>query len=287
MLAAFMSVVAVAALVVGLVVPELVASVQLIFEELPRAFEKLVASIDRYDLLPEDIVSLLREFDWQKRVEQLVQMLSSGIGNVLGTVVNFVASIFSGLITALLSLIFSVYLLLGKDRLLCQFKRIMDHYLPEHVNRKIRYFVDVLNDCFHRYLVGQCTEAVILGMLCTLGMLALKLPYPTMVGALVAFTALIPIAGAYIGACVGAFMILTVSPVQSLMFIVFLIVLQQLEGNLIYPKVVGSSIGLPGIWVLAAVTIGGGVMGVPGMILGVPLTAAVYRVIREDMNKSQ
>lgn len=122
-------------------------------------------------------------------------------------------------------------------------------------------------------------------MLCIIGMLLLRLPYAAMIGSLVGFTALIPVAGAYIGAVVGAVMIFTVSPVKAVVFIVFLIVLQQLEGNLIYPKVVGSSIGLPGIWVLAAVTVGGGVMGVGGMLLGVPTAAALYRLLQNDVRK--
>ena len=136
----------------------------------------------------------------------------------------------------------------------------------------------VLNQSFHSFIVGQCTEAVILGLLCMGGMLLLRLPYAAMIGCLVGFTALIPIAGAYIGAVVGAFMIFTVSPVKAVIFIVFLVALQQLEGNLIYPRVVGSSIGLPGVWVLAAVTVGGGVLGIGGMLLGVPIAAAIYQL---------
>ena len=131
----------------------------------------------------------------------------------------------------------------------------------------------------------QCLEALILGVLCTLGMLVLNIPYAGMIGALIAITALIPIAGAYIGALVGAFMILTVSPIKALVFLVFLIILQQLEENLIYPRVVGSSIGLPSFWVLAAITIGGGLFGIIGMIIGVPLAAALYKLLREDLNK--
>ena len=142
-----------------------------------------------------------------------------------------------------------------------------------------------MNGCFRRFLVGQCTEAVILGLLCMAGMLLFRFPYATMVGALIGFTALIPVAGAYIGAGVGAFMIFTVSPVKALLFLVFIVVLQQLEGNLIYPKVVGSSIGLPGIWVLAAVTVGGGILGIFGMLLAVPLAAACYQMVREDVRK--
>ena len=139
--------------------------------------------------------------------------------------------------------------------------------------------------CFHSFIVGQCLDAVILGTLCIIGMSIFRFPYAMMIGCLVGFTALIPIAGAYIGAAVGAFMIFTVSPLQALLFIVFLVILQQLEGNLIYPKVVGASIGLPGIYVLAAITIGGGVMGIPGMLLGVPVTAALYKLVKDNMAK--
>lgn len=135
--------------------------------------------------------------------------------------------------------------------------------------------------------MGQCTEAVILGALCTIGMLVLNLPYATMTGAVIAFTALIPVAGAYIGAGVGAFMILTVSPAKAIIFLIFIVILQQLEGNLIYPRVVGSSLGLPAIWVLTAVTLGGGLMGIPGMLLCVPLAAALYRLVKEDVNRPQ
>ena len=161
----------------------------------------------------------------------------------------------------------------------------MAHYLPEKIYGRSVYVLDVLNNAFRRYITGQCIEAVILGALCALGMIILRLPYATMIGALIAFTALIPVAGAYIGAAVGAFMIAMVSPMQAVVFLIFLVILQQLEGNLIYPKVVGSSLGLPGIWVLAAVVIGGGVLGVLGMLLGVPVAAAAYTLIKNDVAK--
>ena len=184
-----------------------------------------------------------------------------------------------------MGLIFSFYLVLGRDRLARQSTRVLRRYVPQPIYDRIMYVLGVLNNAFHRYITGQCTEAVILGVLCTIGMMILRLPYATMIGALVGFTALIPIAGAYIGTIVGAFMILTVSPMKMLIFLIFLAVLQQVEGNLIYPKVVGSSIGLPGIWVLAAVTIGGGMMGVAGMLLGVPLASALYTLLRNDVNR--
>jgi predicted PurR-regulated permease PerM len=181
-----------------------------------------------------------------------------------------------------IGLIFSLYVLIEKEKLGSQIRTLVKTYLPKTAN-KIFYVTSVLDDSFHSFIVGQCLEAVILGGLCVTGMLLLQFPYAIMIGVFIGFTALIPVAGAYIGAAVGAIMILTVSPLQALQFLLFVVVLQQLEGNLIYPKVVGESIGLPGIWVLTAVTVGGGVLGVGGMFLAVPLFAASYRLIKEDV----
>ncbi len=273
------------ALVVGLVLPQLISCFELIFAELPGFLWNMTEKIAQWEFVPTEWVAQLQSVDWQSRIGEILKVVTSGIGSVMDVVFKTVTSVVSGVVTALLGLVFSLYLLMTKDRIKGQFHRTMLHYLPEKITCRIEHVVKVLDDCFHRYIVGQCTEAVILGLLCTLGMSLLGLPYATMISALIAFTALIPIAGAYIGAGVGAFLILMVSPIQALTFLIFIVVLQQLEGNLIYPKVVGNSIGLPGIWVLAAVTVGGGVMGVMGMLLGVPLAAAIYRLIREDMNK--
>jgi len=219
-------------------------------------------------------------------INQIIGVLTSGIGSAAEILITSVSSVFSGVVTALLSAIFAIYILAGKEKLADQFLRLGNRYLKPAWMGKVRYVVDTMNDCFHKYVVGQCIEAVILGGLCTVGMLILQLPYALMIGAVIAFTALIPVAGAYIGGAIGAFIILMESPVKALIFLIFLVVLQQLEGNIIYPRVVGSSLGLPAIWVLAAVTVGGGVMGIPGMLLGVPLAATVYRLIRNDVNKA-
>ena len=144
------------------------------------------------------------------------------------------------------------------------------------MTEKLYYVSSVANDSFHKFIVAQCTEAVILGALCTLGMFILRLPYAAMIGAVTVVTAFIPVVGALLGGAIGAFLIFMESPVKALVFIVFIVLLQQIEGDLIYPKVVGSSIGLPGIWVLAAVTVGGGIMGITGMLLGVPVFAVLY-----------
>ena len=287
MLLAFLTLIAIVALVCGLIIPQLVECVGLILAELPGFMVEVIELAREWKLFSPEVLSSLEAIDWNAQISKLAGFVTSGIGDVVSLVVSAVSSVFSFLVTALLSLIFSIYLLSGKEELASQTDRLAKRYLGGRIYGKLTYFLHTLDDCFHRYIVGQCTEAVILGALCSVGMGILRLPYALMVGALVAFTALIPVAGAYIGAGVGAFMILTVDPMKALIFLIFIVVLQQLEGNLIYPKVVGSSMGLPGIWVLAAVTIGGGLAGIVGMLLGVPLAAAVYRFVRDDVRKHE
>lgn len=282
---ALLSVAAVILLVIGLIVPQLVSCVAVIINETPGVIRKALGYLEQWEILPGDILSALSAIDWQSKLGEIAGVLTSGIGSVMDILLKTVTSVFSWVTTALIAVIFAIYILGGKEMLGRQIRKLADRYLPRKYKDGLWDLGGVLNDCFHSYLVGQCTEAVILGLLCTVGMFILQLPYAAMVGALVAFTALIPVAGAYIGAGVGAFMILTVSPVKALIFLVFIVILQQLEGNIIYPKVVGKSIGLPGIWVLAAVTVGGGLMGVLGMLLGVPVAAAIYRLLRRDINR--
>ena len=283
MIAAFLTLIAIVALIVYLVLPQLTEAVRVIAAAFPGFMEKALALAEEWGLLSEEVLAPLSDIDWKNALSQIFDVVKSGIGNVMDVVVSTVSSLFSGVVTALVALIFSIYLLMGKEHLGAQFHRMAGHYLPKRWYETVRYLMWVVDDCFHRYIVGQCIEAVILGTLCAVGMALLRLPYATMIGVLVAFTALIPVAGAYIGAGVGAFMILTVDPFKAVIFLVFLVVLQQFEGNVIYPRVVGSSMGLPGIWVLTAVTVGGGILGIAGMLLGVPLMAALYRILRDDV----
>ena len=285
MVLAFITLAAIIALVIGLVLPQLVDAIQLIISKIPDAMKTGLAILESWHILPEDIINTLEKIDWQSRIEQIVGVVTSGLGNVMTVVISTVTSVFSGIVTALISIIFAVYLLSSKEKLALQRDKLFSRYMSEKWYARVKHTMRVLDDSFRGYIVGLSVEAVILGLLCTAGMLILRLPYATMIGALIAFTALIPIAGAYIGTIIGGFLILTVSPIKALIFIIFILVLQQLEGNLIYPKVVGSSIGLSGIWVLAAVTIGGGMAGVLGMLLGVPLAATIYRLLREDVNR--
>lgn len=285
MLMAFLTLCAIVTLVILLIVPQLGSCIQIIIAGVPEVMKTVLAFVDERDLLSEEIITNLESIDWKSWIGQIVQVVTTGLGNVVDIMLSAVTSVLSWVVTAFISLIFSIYLLSGKEKIGSQCWAVMERYLPEKTTDKIRYVLAVFNDCFHRYIVGQCTEAVILGILCVIGMAILRLPYALMIGTLIAFTALVPIAGAYIGAGVGAFMILTVDPLKAVVFLIFIVVLQQLEGNLIYPKVVGLSMGLPGIWVLAAVTVGGGIMGIGGMLLGVPVAAGIYRLLREDVRR--
>ena len=291
MLAAMLTLVAVVVLIIGLVLPELAACIRLLIAEIPEAIDSAVAWLEETGLLAtvmtEDAVASLMSINWQEKMTELISVLAAGVGGVAQVAVGAVSATVSVVAQFVIGLIFAIYLLVGKETLGGQMNRLMEHYLKPAWNEKIRYVVGIFDNSFQKFIVGQCIEAVVLGVLCIIGMTILRLPYAMMIGTLIGFTALIPVAGAYIGAGVGAFMILTVSPVQALIFLVFVVVLQQLEGNLIYPKVVGSSIGLPGVWVLAAVTIGGGIMGIPGMLLGVPTVASVYQLVRNDLNKEK
>ena len=289
MLAAMLTLVAVIALIIGLVLPELAACIRLLIAEIPLAIDSAVAWLEDNGVLEtimtEDAVASITSINWQEKMTELISVLAAGVGGVAQVAVGAVSATVSVIAQFVIGLIFAIYLLLGKETLSGQVNHLMDHYLKPAWNEKIRYVMGIFDHAFHNFIVGQCIEAVVLGVLCIIGMSILRLPYAMMIGTLIGFTALIPVAGAYIGAGVGAFMILTVSPIQAVIFLAFVVVLQQLEGNLIYPKVVGGSIGLPGVWVLAAVTVGGGIMGIPGMLLGVPTVAAVYQLIKNDLNK--
>lgn len=280
-----LSLLAIIGLVIGLIVPQLISCIKLLVKEVPVAINDILIHMEKKNIFSEELIEKISSMDIKSELQKHIGSIFSGLGNVLNVFANLVSSIVSGVTTTFLSFIFAIYILAGKERLGAQVHRLMKHYIKERYYKKIQYVLSVLNDCFHRYVVGQCTEAVILGLLCTIGMLILRLPYAPMIGAVIAFTALIPVVGAYVGGAVGAFLIFMESPIQALIFIIFLVVLQQIEGNLIYPRVVGSSIGLPGIWVLAAVTVGGSISGVFGMLIGVPLAATIYRLLKNDINK--
>ena len=270
------------------VLPELGKCVELIIARLPGALNTAYTWLDeRFQLgtvLAEMNLTLPgADFDWKSTIASAVGFVMTGVGGAAKVAVTAVSSVFSTVVTMFLAIVFAIYLLAGKESLAARFTRLMRTYLGEKLTSRVMYILRVLDDSFHSFIVGQCTEALILGALCFIGMMIFGFGNALTISVMVGFTALIPIAGAYIAAAAGAFMLFVESPLTALGFVLFLTVLQQIEGNLIFPRVVGESIGLPGVWVLAAVTVGGGMMGIPGMLIGVPLASAVYRLVSRDI----
>ena len=270
------------------VLPELGKCVELIIARLPGALNTAYTWLDeRFQLgtvLAEMNLTLPgADFDWKSTITSAVGFVMTGVGGAAKVAVTAVSSVFSTVVTMFLAIVFAIYLLAGKESLAARFTRLMRTYLGEKLTSRVLYILRVLDDSFHSFIVGQCTEALILGALCFIGMMIFGFSNALTISVMVGFTALIPIAGAYIAAAAGAFMLFVESPLTALGFVLFLTVLQQIEGNLIFPRVVGESIGLPGVWVLAAVTVGGGMMGIPGMLIGVPLASAAYRLIARDI----
>lgn len=291
-LAIFLSLVFVLGIFTGvalLVIPEIMNAVRLVAQI-------ILSGIDQATFLEENIDSSafpLGEYleqidiDWVQMKKNLEEWTMSQREVLLKQAAGTVSSIAAGFVNFFIGLVFSIYILANKERLKIQVRRLTCAWLPEKTGVSLMHVVSVCNVSFRNFIAGQATEAVILGTLCTIGMLILRMPYAPMVGALVGVTALIPIVGAYIGAIAGAFLILTDSPLKAFAFIIFLIILQQLEGNLIYPRVVGSRVNLPAMWVLAAVTVGGNLAGPAGMLLGVPAASAAYELLKEATAKHE
>ena len=291
LIGAIVTVLGAVALILWLIIPQLVNAISVIQRSIPRALESLSNNAEIMEILPESIQSAIHDLDYNKLIAGIMNFLTNGAtpadpvaSPTLGfNITGFVGSFTSIFMTGLLGFIFSIYILTGKERLTGQFRRLTEAYFSAGWVERARPVLHVANECFHNYIVGQVTEAIIIGVLCTVGMWLLRLPYAPMVGTVVGFTALIPVFGCYLGAAVGALMCLAVSPMKALIFLIFIAVLQQLEGNLIYPRVVGTSLGLPGIWVLAAVTVGGGIKGIAGMLFSVPIAATIYKLISADL----
>ena len=274
--------------VLYLVIPEVVNCFVVISKDVPEAFQKalefLIEKSDELPVLQKQLTQL--DLDWGNLIKKVSQGIMAGSKGILTSATTIVGSFVGMIANVVVGLIFSMYILACKEDVKEKINRVFKAFMKTSLYEKVIYVLKVLDESFSNFIVGQATEAVILGSLCAIGMSLLQLPYAVSIGALVGLTALIPIFGAYIGAVLGAFMIVTIEPKQALVFLIFLLILQQVEGNLIYPRVVGSSIGLPGIWVLAAIMIGSGLGGVVGMLIGVPIAASAYKLVR-DMTKQK
>lgn len=276
-------------LVVGTVVPQVTSTAAEIGRKIPGFTEEAILwlddAVEKYPALVEQVRKLEEmEINWESIADKAVDFLKNGAADMLTSTVSVAGGIISGMVNAVIAFIFALYILAQKEKLGNQGKRIVSAFLPEKAAKKLLEVCALLYKNFSSFITGQCLEAVILGAMFVISMSLFRMPYALMVGVLIAFTALIPIVGAFIGCGVGVFLILIDNPVQAMWFVVLFLVLQQIEGNLIYPKVVGSSVGLPSIWVLMAVSLGGSLFGVAGMLLFIPLMSTGYALLRDSVN---
>lgn len=281
----YLLIAAVIAALFGIIIPQLATSVRLFKQNFDAYVGNLQRELDAVATLlhlkPIDMSSIS---DW---IQSHLMQFNSSTGTLVETVVTATGTAVHMVATILIAIVFSIYLLAGKQRILNQAGRLFRAYLPESVYTYLRYVKQITVNCFENYIVGQGMEAVILGTLCFIGMEILRLEYAGLVSIVVAVTAIIPILGAYLGGTVAFILLFMVSPMKAGIFLIFFIVLQQIENKLIYPRVVGGRIGLSGIWVLLAITVGTELSGIVGTIFGVPVTSVLYTLLKDGVKKRE
>lgn len=266
-------------LIVNLIVPELINVVKIFIDNVPYYAATLKNLAEEIPNL-EDIIK-----ETNINLETIKTELLEKIPTLVSSSISVIGSVFSGITTLIISLIFAVYILTGKEKIAAQAKKIILAYFNKEKAEKIFNIGNIANKTFSSFFTVQCLEAAILGTLCMIGMLILNIPYVVTIGILIGVTALIPLVGAFIGVIIGALLIASIDFIKVITFVIFVLLLQQFEGNVIYPRVVGNSVGLPGMWVLVAVSIGGSLFGIPGMLLGVPCASVIYTLLKNDVDK--
>lgn len=286
MILAYATFVLVVTLIFTIVLPDLIASLKPLLSINPKDIQSIINEVQHNKWVSKILEVSGGDAQLSKLISNYSRQILNQFLSVLTNVLALVTSIASTLISIFVSIIFSMYVLANKEKLGRQFNLLIDTYLGKYAGT-VHYLVGILHSRFHGFFVGQTLEAMILGTLSAIGMMLLGLPYAATIGVLIAFTALIPVVGAYIGVTIGTILILTQSFSQAVVFVVFLVLLQQFEGNVIYPRVVGGSIGLPSMWVLLAITIGGALVGLVGMLMAVPILASLYQIIKDHVYKKQ
>ena len=267
-------------LVITLIIPRLVEVIDLLIDNMPYYIEEITEFAKEHSEIMPNINEILNKINIEEIQNQIIKI----IPNLLSSSISLVSSVIGVVADLFIAIIFAIYILIDKEKLKMQSKKILHTYLNKEKADKIINIGIISRNTFKNFFTVQCLEATILGSLCIIGMLILRIPYAISIGVLIGVTALIPVVGALIGIIIGAILIVVINPIKAITFIVFVIILQQIEGNLIYPKVVGNSVGLPGIWVLFAVTVGGSLGGIIGMLIGVPIMTIIYNLIRKKVN---
>lgn len=283
----FVSFLLVIAGVFWLLIPQLTETINALIPRLTEFFQRMGENIQK--LLNENPELLnwiyantgMETFDWSGIIEQALTVIKNSVTVIAGSAFTAVGSVFGAIVDTVIALVFALYCLASKETLARQGRKLLYALLPERYVDEIIRITRLTNSTFSNFISGQCLEAVILGCLFAVAMAIFRMPYISLISVLIAVTALVPLVGAFVGCILGAFFILVNDPLQALIFIVMFLVIQQIEGNLIYPKVVGTSIGLPGMWVLVAVTIGGDTMGVVGMLIMIPISSVLYTLLGE------
>lgn len=278
------------AIVVSAVIPQIAKTMIELGNKIPVFVEKLVLELETLSVGNPQLHGYIEQLskikiEWNKVLDYIVSFLKTGVSDMLTSTFVVAGNIIGGFMNLFIGFIFAMYILTDKEKLANQGKRLISAYFIEKHETRINKVLRLLNKNFSNFVTGQCIEAVILGSMFVVTMTILRLPYAVMIGVLVAFTALIPVVGCFIGCFVGTFLILVDNPVKAVVFLVMFFVLQQIEGNFIYPKVVGNKVGLPAIWVLFAVSIGGSLFGVAGMLFFIPLTSTFYILLRDSVNE--
>lgn len=284
----FLMALGIIAFVVMMVIPELVDTLAQLNAGIPGFLDNVNAwLLDMTKNYPE-IKDFLMSFEvnWADITQKALVMLQNAAGNVVSSTWGITTSVIGGITSAAVGLIFSIYILAEKEKLGMQFRKIIYAYLPEPAVMHILKVGRLANRTFSGFISGQCTEAVVFGLLCYTAMVIFRFPYAACVSVLIGFMTLLPVVGAFLGTALGALLIMVSSPIKALWFIIMIAVLQQIDGNLIYPRIVGNSVGLPSLWVLAAVTVGGSLMGVLGMLIFVPMVSVLYALFRENVYKN-
>ena len=278
-----LTIIAVISIILTLIIPQFIEVIRNLISNIPSYLENL----KNYGIEITEKVPEINNYIQNIHID--TEALKNGIMNiskdVLSVTINQISGVFSGIVNFVIAIVFAVYILANKEDLKIQAKKFV---YARFNKEKADFIVKVSRlsrDSFRNFLTGQAKEAVILGVLCAIGMLILQIPYAGPIGALTALTAFIPIVGAFIGGFIGAVLIVAVDPIKAIIFIIFIIILQQIEGNLIYPHIVGKNIGLPSIWVLVAITIGGSLFGIIGMIVGLPIVSIIYAITMENTNE--
>lgn len=277
------------ALVLLFIIPELVRTITSLTNNIPTFFNRLQDYVTKYYKAHPEIAEYFRNVsvDWTSVSQALAGYGQKLAENLVSSTVAITTNLFHGAISCILTFVISLNVLAQKEKLGVQAKKVMYSYLPRRYADPVYHVLHLTNRAFYNFIAGTCTEACILSTLCFIGMNLFRFPYALLISVFVFFMDFIPILGSFFSSVIGALLIVIVSPIQALWYVVFFNVLQQLEGNLIYPRVVGSRVGLPALWVLIAVTIGANTFGVLGMIVSVPLCSVLYTLLREDVNRRQ